>query len=44
VLVYDGSFDTIRDTAAAEQRLNDVGKDGWTLIACPQGGQCIFKK
>lgn len=27
-----------------EKGLNQIGKDGWTLVACPSGGECIFKK
>ena len=28
-----------------EQQLNVLGKDGWTLVACPNGfGACIFKR
>ena len=28
-----------------EPQLNELGKDGWTLVTCPNGfGYCIFKK
>jgi hypothetical protein len=28
-----------------EPQLNNLGKDGWTLVSCPNGfGYCIFKK
>ena len=28
-----------------EQQLNELGKDGWSLVTCPNGlGPCIFKK
>ena len=30
---------------AVEQQLNELGKDGWSLVACPNGfGPCIFKR
>ena len=41
VQAYDRNEPT--DPATVEQRLNDVGKDGWTLVTCTIDAQCIFK-
>jgi hypothetical protein len=33
------------DEGEIEQRLNALGKDGWSLVTCPSGfGFCIFKR
>jgi hypothetical protein len=44
VQVYDPQWQTVSDPAVAEKKINDVAKDGWTLVDCPDQGQCIFKK
>jgi hypothetical protein len=40
--VWNGNYVVSPD--AIEQSLNQIGKDGWTLVVCPSVGQCIFKK
>lgn len=40
-----GGLSEYRGDKAIENDLNELGRDGWTLVACPSGfDHCIFKR